>query len=537
MHSIPEAKYLLKVKNLFVNFAYTQAVIGASFTIHKGQTIALVGESGSGKSVTAHAILKLLPNNAKVSGIIEYPSVSSNLLAEPINKIRQIRGNKIAMIFQEPMTSLNPLHNIERQISEVLNLHQGLQGKSAQTKCLELLETVEITNAKNRLKALPHELSGGQRQRVMIAMALANNPQLLIADEPTTALDVTVTQKILTLLKKIQNELNMAILLISHDLNLVKRVSDFVCVMNDGKIIEQNSTKQIFIDPKHFYTKQLLNSEAKGSPANNPPQNKLLKVNNLNVQFGKQNTNKFTQLFTKPKPIIYAVNNVSFSLKTGQTLGIVGESGSGKSTLALAILRLITSSGEINFNGININQLNQTQMRKIRKQLQVVFQDPYGSLSPRLTVTQIIGEGLNIHQIGNSSQREQIIDEILLEVGINPITKFRYPHEFSGGQRQRIAIARALILKPKLIILDEPTSALDRTVQTQIIDLLRNLQQKYKITFIFISHDLAVIKALSHDLLVLHKGKVIEYGNAKNIFANPKHPNTKELINAAFINS
>jgi len=535
MHLTQEANFLLKVANLAISFDQTPATMDVNFTIHHGQTLALVGESGSGKSITAHAILKLLPSNAHVSGKVAYANFSDNLLLEPLSKMRQIRGNKIAMIFQEPMTSLNPLHNIERQISEVLNLHQGLQGKYAQQKCLELLEMVEINNARQRLKTLPHELSGGERQRVMIAMALANNPEILIADEPTTALDVTTAQKVLTLLKNLQHKLNMAILLISHDLNLVKRVSDYVCVMNNGTIVEQNNTKAIFLNPCHVYSKKLINSKPQGLPANIKNHEQLLTVSNFNVTFGGQSTHKLMKLFSTPKPLICALNNVNFKVHAGQTLGIVGESGSGKSTLALAILRLISSSGEIDFAGVNLNNLKQNQMRSMRKQLQVVFQDPFGSLSPRLTVAQIVGEGLDIHNIGNKKERAQMIDNALLEVGIDPATKMRYPHEFSGGQRQRIAIARALILKPKLIILDEPTSALDRTVQSQIIDLLRTLQKQRGLTFIFISHDLAVIRALSHDVLVMLKGQIVEYGASMQIFANPKHPYTQQLIDASFL--
>jgi len=538
----PEDNPILSVQNLHIAFNQISVVKGVNFAIYPKQTLALVGESGSGKSITAHAILRLLPANASYWGkALHHQSNDNNLanhqsptdlLTIAAQPLRRIRGNNISMIFQEPMTSLNPLHNIEKQISEVLHLHQGLQGKQAQNRCLELLDMVEISAAKERLKSLPHELSGGQRQRVMIAMALANNPKLLIADEPTTALDVTIAQKILHLLQNLQNELGMSLLLISHDLNIVRTISHHVCVMQAGKIVEQNSTKHLFDNPKHPYTQKLLAAEPCGKPA--PYQSKaseIIKVDNLKVWFNQPQRFDF---LTAKKPLIKAVDDISFSIQAGKTLGIVGESGSGKSTLGLAILRLINSSGKITFNQENIHHFNDKKLRPIRKQLQVVFQDPFGSLSPRLAIGQIVGEGLDIHQIGSKDQRKKLVREALTEVGIDPDTYARYPHEFSGGQRQRIAIARALVLKPKLIILDEPTSALDRTVQSQIVDLLRNLQIKHQLTYIFISHDLAVIKALSHDLLVIQNGKIIESGAANKLFDCPQHPYTKQLLQASF---
>ncbi|KXU38296.1 microcin ABC transporter ATP-binding protein [Ventosimonas gracilis] len=525
---------LLKIENLAVEFienGQAQRVVdGVSFEIKKGETLALVGESGSGKSVTAHSILRLLPYPLArhPAGSIHY--AGQDLLKAPEAELRKIRGNKISMIFQEPMTSLNPLHNIEKQIGEVLALHKGLNTREAREKILSLLEQVGIREPHKRLKALPHELSGGQRQRVMIAMALANEPELLIADEPTTALDVTVQHKILDLLQDLQQQCGLSLLLISHDLNLVRRTSQRVCVMHCGHLVEQGSAAQLFTTPQHAYTKELLGAEPSGEPVLNPAADTLIKVDNLRVWFAIKKG-----LLQRTADYIKAVDAVGFSLAKGQTLGIVGESGSGKSTLALAILRLLNSQGSIEFNGQTLDRLKQSQMRPLRKQLQVVFQDPYGSLSPRLSVAQIIGEGLTIHRLGNEKEREQAIINALLEVGLDPDTRHRYPHEFSGGQRQRIAIARALVLKPELIILDEPTSALDRTVQRQVVELLRNLQIKYQLTYLFISHDLAVVKALSHQLLVLKQGKVIEQGAAKSIFTNPQHEYTRQLLKAAFM--
>ena len=538
MHSIQENKTepLLSIEDLSVDFISgknTQhAVKNISFTINKGETLALVGESGSGKSVTAHSILRLLPYPLArhPSGKIFYQG--KDLLSAVPEYLRKVRGDRIAMIFQEPMSSLNPLHSIEKQINEILMLHKGMNTKQASARTLELLTLVEIRNPAQRMSSYPHELSGGQRQRVMIAMALANEPELLIADEPTTALDVTVQLTILELLKDLQERLGMSILLISHDLNLVRRVAHRVCVMRGGEIVEQASCAQIFKNPQHPYTQELLGAEPSGQPAPHTPSEILLETQDLRVWFPIKKG-----ILQRKVDHVKAVDGISFALQRGQTLGVVGESGSGKSTLGLAILRLIHSKGGIFYAGQAIDGLSQQQVRPMRRDIQVVFQDPFGSLSPRMSVSDIIGEGLGIHKMGNAEEQEQAIIAVLHEVGLDPETRHRYPHEFSGGQRQRISIARALVLKPKLIVLDEPTSALDRTVQRQVVELLRHLQQKYNLTYVFISHDLAVVKALSHQLLVMRQGKVIEQGTAEDIFAAPQQEYTQQLLAAAFINS
>lgn len=538
MHSTQEnkAQQLLSIEDLSVEFlsgeTVQRAVNNISFSILKGETLALVGESGSGKSVTAHSILRLLPYPLArhPSGKIMYQG--EDLLAATPEYLRNVRGNRIAMIFQEPMSSLNPLHTIEKQINEILILHKGMNAKQASVRTLELLKLVEIPNPAQRMNAYPHELSGGQRQRVMIAMALANEPQLLIADEPTTALDVTVQQTILELLSDLQERLGMSILLISHDLNLVRRVAHRVCVMRNGEIVEQAACAEIFRNPQHPYTQELLGAEPSGQPVAHSPSETLLETCDLRVWFPIKKG-----IFQRTADYIKAVDGVSFNLQRGQTLGVVGESGSGKSTLGLAILRLINSKGRILYAGQAIDSLSQKEVRPLRRDIQVVFQDPFGSLSPRMSVSDIIGEGLRIHKMGDAQQQEQAIIAALQEVGLDPETRHRYPHEFSGGQRQRIAIARALVLKPKLIVLDEPTSALDRTVQRQVVELLRNLQLKYNLTYVFISHDLAVVKALSHHLLVMRQGQVIEQGAAARIFAAPQHTYTQQLLAAAFINS
>ncbi|MDF3931181.1 ABC transporter ATP-binding protein [Pseudomonas citronellolis] len=525
---------LVEVRDLSVDFACgdecVHAVDKVSFDIRRGETLALVGESGSGKSVTAHSILRLLPypSASHPSGSVHYAGL--DLLKAPERKLRGIRGNRIAMVFQEPMTSLNPLHTVEKQIGEVLALHKGLQGQAAQARILELLDLVGIPDPATRLKSYPHELSGGQRQRVMIAMALANEPELLIADEPTTALDVTVQLKILDLLRDLQARLGMALLLITHDLNLVRRIAHRVCVMQKGRIVEQADCEQLFHAPQHPYTRELLDAEPSGAPAANPPGEELLRVDDLRVWFPIKKG-----VFRRTVDHIKAVDGIDFSLPRGQTLGIVGESGSGKSTLGLAILRLIESRGGIRFEGNALDTMNQALVRPLRREMQVVFQDPYGSLSPRLSVAEIVGEGLEIHGLCDEKQRELRIIEALREVGLDPETRHRYPHEFSGGQRQRIAIARALVLKPALILLDEPTSALDRSVQRQVVELLRHLQAKYNLTYLFISHDLAVVRALSHQLMVIRQGKVVEQGAADDIFAAPGHPYTQQLLEAAFM--
>ncbi len=532
MHSTPENKPLLAVKGLAVDFVSAagtfQAVHSVSFTLERGKTLALVGESGSGKSVTAHAILRLLPQTARhPAGQILYRD--SDLLHSSEREMRGIRGNRIAMIFQEPMSALNPLHTVGRQIGEVLIRHKGLRKQDATAQALELLRLVEIRDPEKRLHAYPHELSGGQRQRVMIAMALANEPEILIADEPTTALDVTVQQTILALLKKLQQQLGMAILLISHDLNMVRRVADQVCVMQNGHGVENRPCTELFADPQHPYTRALLAAEPSGGPAATPAGETLLHVDDLRVWFPVK-----AGILQRTVDHIKAVDGISLQLQRGQTLGVVGESGSGKSTLGLAILRLIHSRGRIEFAGAALDTLNQKQLRPWRRQIQVVFQDPFGSLSPRMSVSEIIGEGLHIHRMGSPAEQEQVIIQALQDVGLDPDTRHRYPHEFSGGQRQRIAIARALVLRPQLILLDEPTSALDRSVQCQVVDLLRDLQLKYNLTYVFISHDLAVVKAMSHQLLVMRKGQVVEQGDAGQVFGAPQHPYTQQLLEAAF---
>lgn len=526
---------LLSVRNLSVQFDQgaaqpIEAVKQISFDIPKGQTLALVGESGSGKSVSAMSVLKLLPypKASHPTGEIIYDG--QNLLAMNESQIRQLRGDKISVIFQEPMTSLNPLHSIEKQIGETLLLHRGMNGHQASERILELLHLVGIPEPEKRLKSYPHELSGGQRQRVMIAMALANDPELLIADEPTTALDVTIQEQILQLLKELQEKLGMSILLITHDLNIVRRYAHHVCVMFQGTQVESAQTEHLFSSPQHNYTKTLLDAEPSGNPARvDIPQETLLSTDKLKVWFPIK-----TGFFKRTTDHVRAVNHVDLSVNKGQTLGIVGESGSGKTTLGLAIIKLISSQGGINFSGHELEGLNQKQVKPLRSRMQIVFQDPFGSLSPRMSISEIIAEGLQIHQSENTEQHEQQIIDVLNEVGIDPESRHRYPHEFSGGQRQRIAIARALVLKPELIVLDEPTSALDRTVQKQIVELLRDLQSKYALTYLFISHDLAVVKALSHKLVVMRHGDIVEQGDASQIFANPQAQYTQSLLHAAF---
>jgi microcin C transport system ATP-binding protein len=525
---------LIRVEDLSVAFASegaeVQAVKRVNFDIFPGQTLALVGESGSGKSVTAHSILRLLPypSARHPSGRILYKG--EDLLTAGENRLRQVRGNRISMIFQEPMSSLNPLHTVERQINEVLFLHKGLSKVAARARTLELLELVGIPDPVSRLGAYPHELSGGQRQRVMIAMALANEPELLIADEPTTALDVTVQQKILELLQSLQQKLGMALLLISHDLNLVRKISHRVCVMYQGEVVEENSCTELFTSPQHPYTRQLISADPSGEPVAIEPDAELgMRAENLRVWFPIRKG-----VFKRTVDHIKAVTDASFSLRRGQTLGIVGESGSGKTTLGMALLRLVESEGLIECNGERVDGLGQRAVRPMRRQFQVVFQDPYGSLSPRMSVAQIISEGLEIHAIGTVAEREEMVIHALKEVGLDPESRHRYPHEFSGGQRQRIAIARALVLKPSLILLDEPTSALDRTVQSQVVELLRELQRKYNLSYLFISHDLAVVRVLSHQLMVIRQGQIVEQGAAKDIFASPQHEYTRQLLEAAF---
>lgn len=529
------AEKLLDVKNLSVDFKTTDGIFHAvknvSFSIDKGQTVALVGESGSGKSVTALSIMQLLPYP-----LASHPAGSSVLfegqelvgMGEPA--LRQIRGRKIGMIFQEPMTALNPLHSIERQIGEVLKLHQKMNDSDAKRRVLELLDMVQLPMMKQRLNAYPHELSGGQRQRVMIAMALANNPELLIADEPTTALDVTVQAEILELLEKLQKDLSMSMLMITHDLSIVEKFADVVCVMKHGEIVEQNATAPLFAAPSHPYSKMLLNAQPRGiaKPANANAE-LVISAKNISVHFPRKKN-----FFGKVTEVVKAVDGVDISIRRGQTLGIVGESGSGKSTLGFALLRLLNGKGDIHFKDKNISTFNRAQMTPLRANMQIVFQDPFGSLSPRMSVADIIGEGLKVHRKNlTHSQRDELVVNILDEVKLNPDTRHRYPHEFSGGQRQRIAIARAMVLEPDFVVLDEPTSALDVSVQSQIVDLLRELQEKHNLAYMFISHDLRVVRAMAHDLLVMKNGKVVEGGKASNIFENPKESYTKILMDAA----
>ena len=518
---------LIEIRDLRVSFAGAEVVHGLNLDIRRGECMALVGESGSGKSVTAHSILRLLPGkDVQTQGSIRY--AGTDLVTASDSQLRSLRGNRIAMIFQEPMTSLNPLHTVQKQISEILVTHKGLKNRAARQRTLELLELVGIREPAKRLNAYPHQLSGGQRQRVMIAMALANEPELLIADEPTTALDVTVQQKILELLIDLQQRLGMSLLLISHDLNLVRKIAQRVCVMRGGQIVEQARCEDLFRAPQHPYSRMLIEAEPSGTPVPSDYRHNLLEVDNLRVWFALPKP-----LFSRERQYVKAVDGVSFELKKGRTLGIVGESGSGKSTLGQAILRLVDSEGDIRFGNKQLNLLNQNLLRPLRRQMQVVFQDPFGSLSPRMSVQQIIAEGLLAHDIGTPQEREEAVIRVLHEVGLDPQSRHRYPHEFSGGQRQRISIARALIMEPALILLDEPTSALDRTVQKQVVDLLRDLQLRHGLTYLFISHDLAVVHALAHDMIVIKDGKVVEQGDARTIFNHPQHPYTQELLQAS----
>ena len=532
-----EASYqkLLEVADLSVGFRQgsrdTLAVDRVSFEIKKGETVALVGESGSGKSVTALSVLKLLPYPSAhhPSGSIRFKG--QELLNLPEDKIRHVRGNDITIIFQEPMTSLNPLHTIEKQIGEILLLHQGLTGETARARTLELLTQVGIPEAETRLGSYPHQLSGGQRQRVMIAMALANEPDLLIADEPTTALDVTVQAQILTLLKELQKRLGMAMLFITHDLGIVRRLADTVCVMKEGKIVERGPVEQVFSAPEHPYTRALLAAEPKPDPAPiNADAPVVVETRDLKVWFPIKRG-----VMRRVVGHIKAVDGVSIGVRQGETLGIVGESGSGKTTLGLAILRLVSSEGPIVFLGSTITGLTFRQMRPFRLHMQIVFQDPYGSLSPRMSVSDIIEEGLWVHHPKlTRAQREERVVQALRDVGLDPETRFRYPHEFSGGQRQRIAVARAIVLEPTFVVLDEPTSALDMLIQAQIVELLRALQKRRNLTYIFISHDLRVVAALASRLVVMRQGKVVEEGPAAELFARPTSDYTRALLAAAF---
>jgi microcin C transport system ATP-binding protein len=526
---------LLSIRDLSVAFraggSETLAVDRVSFDIGQGETMALVGESGSGKSVTALSILKLLPYPAAShpSGSIAFKG--RDLLPLPERDIRRVRGDDITIVFQEPMTSLNPLHTIEKQISEILLLHRGLTGAAARARTIEVLTQVGIPDPQSRLSSYPHQLSGGQRQRVMIAMALANEPDLLIADEPTTALDVTVQAQIIELLKDIQRRLGMSLLFITHDLGIVRKIAQRVCVMKEGKIVEQGAVERVFATPAHPYTRALLAAEPKPDPA--PPQPDapvVLQATDLKVWFPIKRG-----VLRKIVGHIKAVDGVSIDLRKGETLGVVGESGSGKTTLGLAILRLISSDGPIVFMGNQLQGLRFKQMRPFRRDMQIVFQDPYGSLSPRLSVADIIKEGLQVHHPQMpEGERDARVVQALGDVGLDPATRFRFPHEFSGGQRQRIAVARAIVLEPTFVVLDEPTSALDMLIQSQMVDLLRELQKRRNLTYLFISHDLRVVAALASRLLVMRQGKVVEAGAAADLFKNPKTDYTRALFAAAF---
>jgi microcin C transport system ATP-binding protein len=526
---------LLEVKDLSVLFRQggkeTLAVDQVSFSINKGETLALVGESGSGKSVSANSILKLLsyPAASHPSGSIHFKG--ENLLDANEADLRRVRGNDITMIFQEPMTSLNPLHTVEQQIGEVLELHTDLTGDKQRSRIIEMLTKVGIRDPETRLKDFPHQLSGGQRQRVMIAMALANNPDLLIADEPTTALDVTVQAQILKLLKDLQAETGMALLLITHDLGIVRNMADKVCVMRKGKVVEAGNAKDVFANPQHEYTQMLLSAEPKGraTPVK-PDAETIVQGDNVKVWFPIRRG-----FLRRTVGHIKAVDGIDFSIRAGETLGVVGESGSGKTTLGLATLRLIPSEGEIRFRFQRIDGLKSKEMRPLRKDMQVVFQDPFGSLSPRMSVAQIVEEGLVIQNPKMSAdERRARVSTALSEVGLDPETMDRYPHEFSGGQRQRIAIARALALEPKFILLDEPTSALDMSVQAQVVELLRTIQAKHNIAYMFVSHDLKVVRALANKVIVMRNGQIVEYGETEAIFDRPSTDYTKALIAAAF---
>ena len=526
---------LLSVRDLSVSFdapgGEVRAVRHVSFDIDRGETVALVGESGSGKSVTALSIVQLLPYPPArhPSGSIYFRS--DELLGARERLLRAIRGNRIAMIFQEPMTSLNPLHTIEKQINEVLLVHKRLGRRAARARTLELLRLVGLPEAASRLDAYPHQLSGGQRQRVMIAMALANEPDLLIADEPTTALDVTIQAQILRLLRDLRDRFGMALLLITHDLGIVRKMADRVCVMTQGVIVEAGSTEEIFARPQHAYTRRLLEAEPRGEPhraVEGVPS--IVDARDLRVWFPLKGG-----VLRRTVGHIKAVDGVSLTVREGHTVGVVGESGSGKTTLGLALLRLVRSKGSIQFAGRDIQGLSSRALRPLRREMQIVFQDPYGSLSPRLSVGQIVEEGLRVHGIGaTAEERRRLIEHALIEVGLDPDTRDRYPHEFSGGQRQRIAIARAMVLKPRLVVLDEPTSALDMSVQAQIVDLLRELQRRHNLAYLFISHDLRVVRALSEEVLVMREGRIVERGPAAQIFAEPREPYTRALMAAAF---
>jgi microcin C transport system ATP-binding protein len=527
---------LVKISDLSVSFGQgereTRAVRHVSFDIGRGETVALVGESGSGKSVTALSILQLLPyptaHHPSGSVLLE----GEELMGAPPEVMQKIRGNRIAIIFQEPLTSLNPLHTIEKQVGEILFVHKKMEKDAARARIIELLDEVGLPNVEERLSAYPHQLSGGQRQRVMIAMSLANDPDLLIADEPTTAVDVTIQAQIIALLRDIQAKRGMSILLITHDLGIVRKVAHRVCVMKGGELVEIAETEKLFETPQHDYTKHLLAAEPKGNPLPARDDAKVvMQAENLRVWFPIKKG-----VLRRIVGYVKAVDGVDVTVRAGHTVGVVGESGSGKTTLAMGLLRLERSEGPITFNGTRIDGFSFKQMRPLRKQMQVVFQDPFSSLSPRMSVGQIIEEGLRLHSLAGDTydERRAVIATALTEVGLPPEAQDRYPHEFSGGQRQRIAIARAIVLKPKFIVLDEPTSALDMSVQAQIVDLLRDLQDKHDLAYLFISHDLKVVRALADELIVMKDGRVVEQGPADRIFSDPAEEYTRALLAAAF---
>jgi microcin C transport system ATP-binding protein len=529
---------LLDIRNLSVAFAgrggaaTVEAVKGVSFSLDRGETLALVGESGSGKTVTALSILQLLPYPLAAHGAASsIRFAGEQLVGAPPEQLRQVRGNRIAMVFQEPMTSLNPLHKLERQIAETLLVHEHMTAVAARKRTLELLRLVDLPDAESRLGAYPHQLSGGQRQRVMIAMAIANEPDMLIADEPTTALDVTIQARILLLLKNLRDRFGMALLLITHDLTIVRKMADRVCIMTAGAIVEAGPTLEIFDAPRHPYTRRLLAAEPKGRPAPAAPTApNLMTADSLRVWFPIR-----SGLLRRVQGHVKAVDGVSLAVRDGTTLGVVGESGSGKTTLGLALLRLTEAEGKIRFAGQDIAILSQRDLRPLRREMQVVFQDPFSSLSPRLSVAQIVEEGLKVHRLAvTAAERRRLIETALAEVGLEARAAERYPHEFSGGQRQRIAIARALVLKPRFVVLDEPTSALDMSVQAQIVELLRELQLRHGLAYLFISHDLRVVRALAHEILVMKDGRIVEAGSTERVMTAPEHPYTRALMAAAF---
>ena len=528
---------LLQVRDLSVDFRAggrtAHAVRGVSFDLHKGETLAVVGESGSGKSVTALSILQLLPypSASHPSGSILF--AGQEMVGASKRTLHNIRGNRVAMIFQEPMTALNPLHTVLKQIGEVLRVHKGLSPERVRARVLELLHLVGIPDPETRLGSYPHQLSGGQRQRVMIAMALANEPDLLIADEPTTAVDVTIQAQILELLESLQQKLGMALLLITHDLGIVRRIADRVAVMTQGEIVEEGRTEAIFNAPQHAYTRHLLAAEPKGEPEPaNPSAPVVIQGDDVRIWFPIKRG-----VLRRTVGHIKAVDGISLAVREGQTLGVVGESGSGKTTLGLGLIRLERAEGTLTFRGQDLRQPQGRALRALRRELQIVFQDPFSSLSPRLTIRQIVGEGLRVHRLADSvAEEDRLIEAALDEVGLETAMADRYPHEFSGGQRQRIAIARAMVLKPRFVVLDEPTSALDMSVQAQIVDLLRDLQKRHRLAYLFISHDLRVVRALAHDLIVMKDGKVVEQGPSEQVFDAPQQPYTRALLAAALEN-